>query len=202
MISLRVACAFKSRRLIGLWTIDVTPLSDIVLLCQVSTNMASEDNVGKSLLATALVAGTIAAVVELIPVLGIQSVALGVSPTRVFQSIASGLLGKAAYTGGLSAAAAGAGLHWLISVLAALTFAWVAVRWRDLIRHPVLSGLGYGVIVFAIMAAIVVPLSAAAFKPNTNPTLMAVSMAVHMVFFGLPIALATRCRYRRAGWTA
>lgn len=51
------------------------------------------------------------------------------------------------------------------------------------------------------MAAIVVPLSAAAFKPNTNPTLMAVSMLVHMAFFGVPIALATRWSFSRAAGT-
>jgi hypothetical protein len=146
----------------------------------------------KLLLAASLAAGTIAAVVELVPVLTVQSLLLGVSPTRVFQAVASGLVGSEAYAGGLPCLLLGIALHWLISIGAALIFAWAAVRWSDLSMHPVLGGLSYGVIVFAVMTAIVVPLSAAAFKPNTDPVLTLVSLTVHMLFFGLPIAIATR----------
>ena len=154
---------------------------------------------GRMLVTSALLAGTVAAFVELLPVLGIQWFALGVSPMRIFQSIASGVLGKAAYDGGVAAGLAGLACHWLISVIAAFKYAWTTTRWPDLNEHPVLSGLGYGVLVFAVMTSIVVPLSAAAFKPNTNPALLAVSLLVHMAFFGLPIALATRWWSRRLG---
>jgi hypothetical protein len=149
------------------------------------------------LIKTALIAGTAAAAVELIPVLGIQALMLGVSPMRVFQSIASGLLGAAAYRDGPAAVFLGIGSHWLISFVAALIFGWVATRWADIVTHWILSGLGYGVLAFAVMSAIVVPLSAVAFKPNANPVLMMLSLLIHMVFFGLPIALATRWRFER-----
>jgi hypothetical protein len=149
--------------------------------------------------ATALFAGTFAAAIEMVPVLTIQALVLGVPPARIFQSIASGVFGTGAYRGGAPAVFAGIALHWLISILAALVFVWTARRWRALIRHPVISGIGYGVLVYAVMTAIVVPLSAAAFKPNTNPALMAVSMVVHIAFFGLPIALATRWWLYRTG---
>lgn len=152
------------------------------------------------LVRTALIAGTIAAIVEMVPVLGIQSAALGVSPTRVFQSIASGVTGATAYRGGVATALLGVALHWLISFVAALKFAWAATRWRDLLAHPAVAGIGFGVLVFAMMAALVVPLSAAAFPPNRNPALILISLAVHMLFFGLPISLATQWYFRRSGW--
>lgn len=152
------------------------------------------------LLRTAVAAGTVAAVVEMVPVLGIQAGALGVPPSRVLQSIASGLLGRAAYDGGAVTVAAGTALHWLISCGAALTFAWAASRWHDLVRHPVPSGLAFGVLAFAVMTAVVVPFSAAAFPPNRDPALMLLSIAIHMAFFGLPIALTTRRWLHRAGW--
>ena len=152
------------------------------------------------LMRPALVAGTIAAIVEMVPVLGIQKAALGVSPARVFESVASGLVGAAAYRGGPATVLAGVVLHWLISVGAALKFAWATTRWRDLIVHPVLAGLGFGVLAFAVMTALVVPLSAAAFPPNRNPALILVSLTVHMAFFGLPISLAARWWLRRNGW--
>ena len=147
----------------------------------------------------AVLAGTIAAVVEMIPVLGIQNGVLGVSPTRVFQAIASGLLGIAAYQGGAATMITGIVVHWLISIGAALVFAWASTRWRDLIDHPALAGVGFGVLAFAVMTSLVVPLSAAAFPPNRDSALILVSLAVHMLFFGLPIGLATRWRFRLAG---
>jgi hypothetical protein len=147
-----------------------------------------------------LVAGTISALVEMIPVLSIQGLVLGVSPTLVFQSVSSGLVGKAAYQGGAGAVAAGVALHWAISVIAALIFAWVATRWSDLMKHVVLAGLGFGLLALTVMNALVVPLSAAAFAPNREAALLLVSLAVHMVFFGIPIALSTKWVFRRSGW--
>jgi hypothetical protein len=52
------------------------------------------------------------------------------------------------------------------------------------------------------MSYIVVPLSAAAFKPAHNPALIAVSLAVHMAAFGLPIALTYRTMLARHGEAA
>lgn len=149
-----------------------------------------------SIVCAALLAGSVAAAVEMVPVLGIQAMALGVQPARVFQSIASGLLGAAAYRGGLATVLAGVALHWLISVGAALVFAWTASRWRDLAAHPAVAGIGLGVLAFAVMTALVVPLSASAFPPNRNPVLILVSLAVHILFFGLPIALVVARRLR------
>ncbi len=147
---------------------------------------------GRSLTRIVVIAGATAAVVEMMPILTIQGAALGVSPIRIFQSIASGLLGHDAYADGLSAALLGAALHLLISLVAALFFVVAADRRPVLTRHPVLSSVGFGVISFVVMSWIVVPLSAAAFKPNFNPALMAMSLAIHALFFGLPIALVTR----------
>lgn len=140
----------------------------------------------------ALAAGMVAAVVEMIPVLTIQGLMLHVPPLRIFQSIASGVLGRDAYAGGMGTAVLGAALHIVISLIAALIFVLAAARWRVLLRRPVLSGLVFGVFAFIVMSWIVVPLSAVAFKQNFNPVLMAMSLAIHMIFFGLPISLTAR----------
>jgi hypothetical protein len=63
---------------------------------------------------------------------------LGVSPTLVFQSVSSGLVGKSRLSGGAAAVAAGVALHWDVSIIAALIFAWAATRWSDLVKHVVL----------------------------------------------------------------
>jgi hypothetical protein len=145
-----------------------------------------------------LIAGIAAAVVEMIPVLLIQGLMLHVSPVRIFQSIASGLMGKAAYAGGIGSALLGGLVHTAISLVAGLIFAFAANLWRMLLARPVLAGLGYGIIVYIVMSYLVLPLSAVAFKPATNPALIAMSVTIHMVAFALPISLIC---WRRLGTT-
>ena len=114
----------------------------------------------------------------------------GVGPVRVLQSVASGLLGEAAKDGGLWAAALGGGLHFLIA------FIWAAVYWlasrrsKVLVRRPVVCGLLYGFAVYALMYLVVLPLSAAYFKPAFTPYTVSLNGAGHMLLVGLPIALA------------
>jgi hypothetical protein len=134
-------------------------------------------------------AGAVAAVIEMVPILLIQGFLLHVGPLRILQSIASGLLGAGAYTGGLPSAVLGALLHLLISISAGLAYAAAASRIGGLLRRPVLGGVAYGVIVYLVMSYVVVPLSAVAFQPTTNPGLMAMSLTIHIVAFALPISL-------------
>jgi uncharacterized membrane protein YagU involved in acid resistance len=145
-----------------------------------------------------LIAGIAAAVIEMIPVLLIQGLMLHVSPVRIFQSIASGLMGRTAYSGGIGAALLGGVLHTAISVVAGLVFAIAATKWRTLLARPVLAGLGYGIIVYVVMSYMVLPLSAVAFKPATKPALIAMSVTIHMLAFALPISVIC---WRRLGTT-
>ncbi len=142
-------------------------------------------------LAAILVAGIVAAILEIIPALIVQP-RLGVPPERMFQSIAGGLLGRDTYQGGLGTAGLGVFLHVFISVVAAAIYIWAAQRWSVLLRRPVLCGLAFGLASWIVMSQIVVPLSAAAFPPATKPAMIAVSIGVHMLLFGLPIALVAR----------
>lgn len=136
-------------------------------------------------------AGIGAAVVEMIFVLPIQQY-LGASPLVVFQSIASGALGRAAFEQGLPAAALGVGIHLLISVLAAGVFVFAAQRWPPLLRKALISGMLYGVLVYLFMSFAVVPLSQIGFRPPKSVLLMLTSLAVHIFAFGLPIAVLAK----------
>ena len=85
-----------------------------------------------------------------------------VPPIRIFQSIAAGLLGRAAaFQGGLGTAALGACLHFFIAFVIVTTYYVVSRRARILTDRPVIFGLLYGVAVYFVMNRIVVPLSAA-----------------------------------------
>jgi hypothetical protein len=114
----------------------------------------------------------------------------GVGPVRVLQSVASGLLGEAAKDGGPATAALGAVLHFLIAFIWATVFWLLSRRLRVLVQHPVLCGLLYGFAVYAFMYLVVLPLSAAYFKPTFTPYTVSLNGAGHMLLVGLPIALA------------
>ena len=143
-----------------------------------------------------LVGGTIAGVLDITYAVTFSAFR-GVAPMRLLQSVASGLLGKAAFDGGAATAALGLALHFFIAYTVATVF-WIASRrWPVLVRQPVSSGLLYGIGVYAVMNLVVVPLSATATRKVFPPIVIATGLLVHMFFIGLPIALAARRAVRR-----
>ncbi len=116
----------------------------------------------------------------------------GLSPVRILQSVASGLLGQKAFDGGGATAALGAVCQLVIPTLAAGVYFVLSRALPALRRHAVASGLLYGIVVYAVMNLVVVPLSAAPFKPRFTPELAGPALVAHMFFVGLPIALANR----------
>ena len=115
-----------------------------------------------------------------------------VSPVRVFQSVASGLLGPSAYTGGAKTAVLGLVLHFLIATIATAVFYFAARKLTFMIEQPIVWGLVYGVLVYLFMNFVVLPLSA--FPQRTSPTLSGrlIGMLIIMFFIGLPIAVIVR----------
>jgi hypothetical protein len=117
--------------------------------------------------------------------------AQGVKPIRVFQSIASGLLGMNSYEGGWATAALGIALHFAIALTAAAVYYWSSRKIELLVRSAPICGMVYGAAVYFFMRWVVIPLSAA---PPFNPGWLAIStdLAVHVFLIGLPIALMVR----------
>ena len=113
-----------------------------------------------------------------------------IGPVRVLQSVASGLLGAAAREGGLATAALGAVLHFTIAFIWATVF-WLASRkLRFLVEHPIICGLLYGVVVYAFMYCVVLPLSAIHASLPRDTSAILLSATGHALLVGLPIALA------------
>jgi hypothetical protein len=140
----------------------------------------------------AFAAGLFAAVFEMLFVLPIQWFVLHNSPVTVFQSIAYGAIGKAAFKGGLATTGLGVFFHALISVVAAGLYALAATRWSLLLRRPWLMGLAYGLPVYLVMSFIVVPLSKVGFSLPKDPAIWLVSFSIHFVGFSIPIAVVCR----------
>lgn len=141
-------------------------------------------NVGAAALGGGLLCGTLDGAAA-IYFLGRQ----GIPPIRVWQGIASGLIGPSAFQKGLKTAIAGVLLHFLIALSFALAYCGAAARIPQLVRLPLLTGGLYGIVVFAVMNLIVLPLSA---RPKRADSLAGVmlQLAIHVAFVGWPIALA------------
>jgi hypothetical protein len=112
---------------------------------------------------------------------------------RILQSVAAGLLGEASFEGGGPTAALGLALHFFIALSMSVVYYLVARRWSLLWQRPVLCGGGYGLLLYGIMNYVVVPLSAAGGRRGpADPLWITLSIAVHVLLIGMPIALFTR----------
>lgn len=121
----------------------------------------------------------------------------GAGPAGILKAIATSLMGPAAHESGFAAVILGLLLHFFVSYIFAAAYVAAAIRMPLLITRPILCGLAYGVIAKVVMSEVVVPLSRATFGGG-DPTLLqsAISWFIHLVLFGLPIALAAS-RIRR-----
>lgn len=114
----------------------------------------------------------------------------GAAPEVVFHTIASGLLGKAALSGGATSSALGVACHFGLSLIWATLFAVVAWRYPRMVRWPLLAGVVFGVMVFLSMRLVVLPLSAYPRAVTFKPLATVLDLLSHMLLFGTPIAVA------------
>lgn len=113
----------------------------------------------------------------------------------IYQSVASGLLGREAYGGGFATAALGLFLHFFIATTAAAVYVAASGRAPLLVRGAVPIGLVFGVAVYFFMKYLVLPLSAVPRLTPFDPR----AMIGHAFLVGLPIALFARRGSRPPG---
>lgn len=135
-----------------------------------------------------LVGGGAAGLIDILYAIGVN-LPKGVAPARVLQSVASGLLGRAAYQGGLATALLGTMLHFLMTLAMAALFVAAARSIPAVRQQLVAAGLAYGAAVYFAMRWVVVPLSR---FPGDLRAIHPVELGVHAVGVGLVIALAAR----------
>ena len=138
-----------------------------------------------------LAGGLIAGALDILYACIFWALKANVPPTRILQSIAAGLLGKASFQGGVGTAALGLVLHFLIALLMSGAYYLIARHWSLLHRRPCLGGAAYGLVLYAVMNYVVVPLSAAGPGPY-DPLWITLSIAAHVFLVGIPIAFFVR----------
>jgi uncharacterized membrane protein YagU involved in acid resistance len=138
-----------------------------------------------AILAGGLIAGTLdigaAALINLL------------DPRIILRFIAGGVLGQAALRGGAAVAWLGLLLQWAMSLVIAAIFVLAALRFRRLAARWIAAGLAYGIVIFAVMNYVVMPLSAWHRANHFSPGKFAENLAA-MLLFGLVVSFfARRC---------
>jgi hypothetical protein len=114
---------------------------------------------------------------------------------RIFQSIAAGALGRAAFTGGWPTAMLGLSLHYLIAAAMGVAYALAARDIPALRDRPWRYGALYGLALYAFMNFVVVPLSASPRGGSLPMSWTVCSVIAHVVLVGWPCAW-----FARRGW--
>jgi hypothetical protein len=138
-------------------------------------------------LKTIALGGLVVGALDLLDAVVFFGLRSGVRPVRIFQSIAAGVLGRAAFSGGTNAAALGVVLHFVIAFLIVLTY-WILSRYIPFMRQQVLvGGICFGIGAYFVMNYVVIPLSATSRGAFAWPVFIN-GLAIHAFGIGLPAA--------------
>lgn len=141
----------------------------------------------RSTLAGVVVGGVVAGTVDI----GAAWVINGLGPLVIVEAVASGLIGSPAFHGGAVVALRGYLLQCLMSVLIAGCYV-VAAIWLPALRTRwIAAGIAYGVVVFAVMNYVVMPLSAVGHVPHFDVRAFVENLAA-MLLFGLIVSFFAR----------
>jgi hypothetical protein len=117
----------------------------------------------------------------------IQTLVLGGRPVKMLQYIASGVFGTESFSGGGSFAIIGLVFHYVIALIWTSIFFLLFPKIKILSKNWVLSGLFWGLLIWAAMNLVVLPLSNVPQSPwNTSRAIIA--LLILIVAMGLPIS--------------
>ena len=128
----------------------------------------------------------------------------GVSFIDVWHGPASGLIGReASSSGGVNTALLGIFLHFVVAFCIAAVYFLLSRMSPLLVRHPVISGLLFGVAAHFVMQYVVIPFSAIGRMPTWPPIgSLLNSLIGHALLVGLPVALIAAWSARRSSFRA
>lgn len=120
----------------------------------------------------------------------------GARVLRIYQGIASGLLGPRAFDGGVATAALGLLCHYAIALIWTTLFFLAYPRFPILARNRWATAVGYGIFVSTAMTFVVVPLSNVTPRP-VHAESFAVATVILVIAIGTPLSLLAARLYAR-----
>jgi hypothetical protein len=111
----------------------------------------------------------------------------GKGPEPIFRYIASGVFGRSAFTEGKEMIAWGLVFHFIIALLFTTMLLLVFSKVYAIFRNWVVVGILYGIVIWAAMNFIVVPMSEVP-KPKFDLVQALIAAAILIFMIGLPVA--------------
>jgi len=143
-----------------------------------------------SLLRLSLIGGIISGLLHLLVQQGIVFGLILKTPIiSSLQFVASGIMGDAAFAGGIATALFGLVLDFIMITIMAGVFVFSVDRIPLLRRNVIVGSILYGFGVFIVMNLIVLPLSAAPALPAPPVWLLIELVLQHILLIGLPLGI-------------
>jgi hypothetical protein len=114
----------------------------------------------------------------------------------IFKFIASGIFGKAAGDGGTDMILTGLILHYAIAFSFTVFFFWLYPKVNVMSKNRIVTGVVYGLFVWALMNLVVVPLSNTVHRPFKIEGLL-INMGILIVCIGLPLSFIANAFFRK-----
>jgi Protein of unknown function (DUF1440). len=141
---------------------------------------------------TSLIAGTM----DILAAIIIYALVLEkTTAIQILQSIASGIFKKEAYAGDPKMAWYGLGFHYIIATLFTLFYFAIYPYIPFFRKNAFLSGILYGIFVWAVMNIIVLPIVFPALPDKNMDFALLLSILILIFCIGLPIAFITNKFY-------
>jgi hypothetical protein len=115
----------------------------------------------------------------------------GRTPMQVLRSVAGGPFPDATH-GGAGYAVIGLLVHYAIMSVMVTVYCLAATRITALLRHPVIAGLAYGVLLYLVMYWIVLPWRFPTIFPQLGWWPVGNALFSHCICVGLPMGLLAR----------
>ena len=114
----------------------------------------------------------------------------------IFKFIASGIFGKDAGAGGAGMILAGFILHYAIAFSFTVFFFWLYPKVNVMSKNRIVTGVVYGLFVWALMNGVVVPLSNTVHRPFKIEGAL-INMGILIVCIGLPLSFMANAFFRK-----
>lgn len=142
-----------------------------------------------------LIAGVIAGSVDILLAFLSAYIGNGSSPEMVLRYVASGFFGKDAFSGGSQMIAWGLVFHFIIALAFTILFFYLYPRLKWMRENKVLTGIFYGLLVWAVMNLLVLPQSNVPPSPIRFPGAL-ISMLILIIAIGMVLVYFADRYYR------
>jgi hypothetical protein len=115
----------------------------------------------------------------------------GNQPLRILQGIASALLGKDSFDGGVRTMLIGLAMHFGVALAVVTVYFLASRKLAVLVRHPLICGPLYGIAVHFVMSQLIVPMTLIGPRPMPPWPIFANLIFAHIFCIGIPAALVS-----------